>query len=98
VPVAEDELQPAEPDPRDLQILAVLRERDGVLTEVVLKDGAVRRVWNIAWGYDDGNSWAHVSTNVSPGGGDRSFDFFSTYDVAAVRDPASGRLLVQPAT
>jgi hypothetical protein len=90
--------EPGDPDPRDLEILRVLRERDGVLTEVLLKDGHVRAVWDIGWGYDAGESWAHISTNVSPGASGRPFDFFFTHEVYLVRDPMSGELLVEPAT
>jgi hypothetical protein len=73
-----------------------LQGRDGVLTEVELSNGSVLRVWNIACGYDAGDSWAHVSTNVSPDVPGEHFDFFFTQDVRSVRAPESGDVLVAP--
>ena len=85
--------EPGEPDPRDAAIVALLQARDGVLTEVELSDGRRSRVWNIAWGYDAGDSWAHVTTNVSPDGKGEAADFFFTYEVTAIRSSESGALL-----
>jgi hypothetical protein len=85
--------RPGEPDPADLRVLAVLQARDGVLTEVALSDGQVLPVWDIAWGYDAGDSWAHVSTNISPGPPGSPFDVFSTSEVLTVRAPETGDVL-----
>ena len=58
--------EPGEPDPRDVQVLAVLQARDGVLTEVAHVNGRRLRVWNIAWGYDEADCFAHITSNCSP--------------------------------
>jgi hypothetical protein len=50
----------------DRAVLATLRARDGQATTVVLKDGRSLEVLNIAWGYDEGEPFAHVTTNISP--------------------------------
>ncbi len=88
------------PDPWDSKVLDVLRERDGQLSIVELADGTSLRVWNIAWGYDAGDSFAHVISNVSPDAPEEGddFDFFFTSDVAAVRSalPESRLLLLRP--
>src|SRR5262245_18554217 len=46
----------------DSELIALLRGRDGPPTDVPLRDGRRLRVFNIAWGYDDGDLWAHVTT------------------------------------
>ena len=86
--------EPGEPDPRDLAVLDVLQARDGWLTDVQLIDGRSIRVWNIA--YDAGDSWAHVSTNVSPDVNGEEFDFFFTHEVDVIRAPESGEQLLPP--
>ena len=93
-----DEYEPGIPDPRDLEIMAVLEARDAVLTEVRIIDGPTYRVFNIAWGYDAGESWAHVMTNMRPFVEGESVDVFSTSEVDTVRAPESGQVLVPPAS
>jgi hypothetical protein len=61
----------------DDEIVSLLRQRDGIATEVILRDGKCCLVYDIAWGYDDGDTFAHITTNISPGGQGRSVDFFS---------------------
>lgn len=89
--------EPGVPDARDLEILGVLQERDGHVSEVELKDGRVCKVWNIAWGYDAGDSWAHVTTNCSPFVAGQDLDFFFTHEVHTIRAPESAVVLVTPA-
>jgi hypothetical protein len=74
-------------DPVDAAILAALQDRDGELTYVVLDDGRRVRVFNIAWGYDIGDRFSHVTTNVSPFVEGEAIDFFFTNEVAALLDP-----------
>lgn len=86
-----------EPIPNDAAVLRALRSRDGRLTEVALTDGTKLPVLNIAWGYDAGDVFAHVTTNVSPFVDGMPMDFFSTEFVAAVIDPLSGADLLDTA-
>ena len=44
------------------------------------------RVLNIAWGYDAGDSYAHITTNISPSVPGLETDFFFTAEVIAVLD------------
>jgi hypothetical protein len=74
-------------------VLALLRARDGLETEVELVNGRVVVVLNIAWGYDAGDNHAHVTTNVSPSVEAYEIDFFATTEIVAVRDPKSGERL-----
>jgi len=60
---------------------------------VVLRDGRRLMVHNIAWGYDMGDGWAHVTSNISPGIGGASIDFFYTSEVATMIDPATNSLI-----
>ena len=41
-------------------------------------------VWNIAWGYDIGDEYAHITTNISPAMKDASVDFFYTNDILEI--------------
>jgi len=76
--------------PADTELIELLQRRDGLLTTVLLKDGSRRVVQDIAWGYDLGDQYAHITTNVSPGGDGLSIDFFSSDDVVGLSDTASG--------
>lgn len=69
----------------DAQLILLLIDRDGMPTTVSLRDGRNLTVWNIAWGYDMGDEYAHVTTNCSPSVGDMPLDFFHTDEVVEVR-------------
>lgn len=85
-----------QPLPRDEATLHVLRDRDGLLSEVVLSGDETLSVFNIAWGYDLGDGFAHVTTNISPEIAGTSIDFFSTEAVTAITDPETGATLFTP--
>ena len=91
VPIARQSCHDADMAADDA-IIDLLRVRDGELTEVRLTDGRRLLVLNIAWGYDDGDEFAHVTTNISPSVDGAAVDVFSTRDVTAVLDDASGML------
>ena len=76
-------------EPVDGFLVATLAERDTVF-DVRLRDGRTLHVVNIAWGYDESESYAHVTTNVSPGVVGASIDTFSTCEVEFVRVPDGG--------
>ena len=75
-----------QPPPADESLIRLLQERDGRSSVVLLRDGRRLDVWNIAWGYDMGDEYAHVTTNISPTVEGASIDFFFTNDVTAVLD------------
>ena len=78
-------------DAADRPIIDILRARDGVWTDVELKDGRVLKVLNIAWGYDEGDQYAHVTANVSPRPSEEtSIDLFFTHEVRRMVDPQNG--------
>lgn len=84
-----------EPEPVDQGLIELFVGRDGEALEVVLRDGQRLGVLNIAWGYDLGDVFAHVTTNVSPFVDGRPIDFFFTEDVVTVLDSRSGEVLYQ---
>ncbi|MFF2149462.1 hypothetical protein [Kitasatospora sp. NPDC058190] len=86
---------PPQPAPRDTAIVDLLQERDGLSTEVVLRDGVRLVVLNSACGYDIGDEYAHVTTNVSPFVEDGEIGFFFTSDVAVIADPSTGEILLR---
>jgi hypothetical protein len=68
----------------------MLMSRDGLETEVELTDGRRLRVLNVAWGYDAGDHYAHVTTNISPRVPGSDIDFFFTNEIRFVEDTLSG--------
>ncbi len=75
-----------EPEPLDQDLVDLLHERSGTETIVELDGGLMCRVLNIAWGYDAGDSYAHITTNISlpiPG---YEIDFFFTKEIIAALD------------
>ena len=83
----------AQPEVRDGDLVQLLQERDGVKTVVMLRDGRRLIVYDIAWGYDIGDQWAHVTTNISPRVEGASVDVFYTSDVASVIDPRTNEMI-----
>ena len=82
--------------PVDEELIDLLVQRDGIATEVVLRDARRLQVVNIAWGYDDGDAYAHITTNVSPFVAETDGDFFFSNEVATVLDPLTHVVLLQP--
>ena len=79
----------------DTELIELLQRRDGLLTTVRLKDGSNHVVKDIAWGYDCGDQYAHITTNVSPGGEGLPIDFFYSDAIASFVDTASGEIIRQ---
>ncbi len=69
---------------KDNAILEQLKRRDGIETEIILKDGTKLIVWNIAWGYDLGDEFAHITTNISPNIENAEIDFFYTNEIKEI--------------
>lgn len=82
--------------PRDESILQVLLAREGSPSSVILNGGTELIVVNIVYGYDLGDAYAHVTTNICPEVHGHSVDVFSTESVAAIVDPVTQELLTPP--
>jgi hypothetical protein len=54
---------------------------------VELHDGRRLTVVNIAWGYDMGDTHAHVTSNCSPAIEGEPMDAFFTHEIQRVLDP-----------
>jgi hypothetical protein len=65
----------------DAQIIAILNERDGLKTHVLLTSGEFYSVHNIVYGYDIGDPYAHITANIGPSIAGESVHFFHTYAV-----------------
>lgn len=86
------------PLPADESLIRLMNRRGGLATLVRLRDGRTIRVFNIAWGYDYGDRYAHVSANVSPSIDTEEFDFFFSFEIAAITDPDSGAVIHDAST
>jgi hypothetical protein len=75
-----------QPPAADTRLIGLLRERDGRPTAVELHDGRCLTVINIAWGYDMGDTHAHVTTNCSPFIDGEPVEVFFTDEVQRVID------------
>jgi hypothetical protein len=90
-----DPVPVGQPPPLDEVLLTLLQRRDGVPSDVVLRDGTRLTVFNIAWGYDLGDQFAHVTTNVSPDVSGAEIGIFCTADVSTLVDPETGAVLYE---
>lgn len=79
----------------DKKLIEILKRRDTLHTKVELRDGKVINVWNIVHGYDPGDDFAHITTNIRPYQTDLKFDFFFTTEVAKVIDGDTGHIIVE---
>jgi hypothetical protein len=80
----------------DDSMIAAFQDRDGLPALVTLRDGSSMIVYNIAWGYDEGDKWAHVTSNISPAVDNASVDFFYTSEVLRLNDAETGGIVFQP--
>ena len=75
-------------------IIEILKRRCGEWTKVHLKNGQELKVFNIAWGYDLGDDYAHVTTNVSPSSEEiTDVDFFKVDEVIKLENEETGRII-----
>ncbi len=76
--------------PKDNQVIKLFQEYDGRLLIVWLKDGPVYSVFNIACGYDMGDEFAHITSNISPEIEKIPAHFFYTSSILEIIDGESG--------
>ncbi|TWU14651.1 hypothetical protein CA54_35200 [Symmachiella macrocystis] len=77
------------PYARALDILRTMRVGDTF--NVHLCDGTIRVVHNIAWGYDVGETVAHITTNISPEPNcPHEIDFFLADEIDRIVDAETG--------
>jgi hypothetical protein len=69
---------------KDQSIIDIFKSRDGLETKVELKNGKLISVWNIAWGYDIGDEFAHITSNISPNIDNATIDFFFSTEISKI--------------
>ena len=69
---------------KDKSIIDIFQSRNGLETKVELKSGKQISIWNIAWGYDIGDEFAHITTNISPNIENATIDFFFTNEISKI--------------
>lgn len=78
---------------KDQHIIDLFKENDGARLDVSLTDSRTSKVWNISWGYDIGDEYAHITTNISPDVQNASIYFFYTNEILRIRKFDGGQIL-----
>lgn len=76
-------------------IVKILEKRCGTSSTVYLKDKQVLLVNDIAWGYDIGDDFAHITTNISPPQDGVEVDYFYVSEVEKIIDTESGKVIYE---
>lgn len=69
---------------KDSHIIEIFKLLDDKETIVTFHDGKELKVWNIAWGYDESDDFAHITSNMSPSKKGTSIDFFYTNEIKTI--------------
>lgn len=77
----------------DEHIIQHLKRQDSRWTTIQLFGGEKIRIFNIAWGYDLGDEYAHITSNISPIQKSVNPHFFHTNEIVKIVDEESGRLV-----
>lgn len=72
---------------KDKHVIDIFIVREGRPTIVILKNRGSLEVWNIAYGYDMGDEFAHITTNISPSVEGATIDLFFTNEIIELIDP-----------
>ena len=78
---------------KDKHIIELFKLTDKNRKTVFLDNNRVLIVWNITWGYDIGDDFAHITTNINPEIQDADIDHFYTNEIQIVEDQTNGRIL-----
>lgn len=78
---------------KDKHIIEIFKTTDQIEKVVYLDNNLVLTVWNIAWGYDHGDEFAHITTNISPEITNCDIDYFCTNEIHKIEDRANGKTL-----
>ncbi len=74
--------------PSHATALDILKQRSSEPSDVALASGRMVRVYNITWGYDMGDTVAHITTNISPKpNAEHTIDFFFANEIVRIVDP-----------
>ena len=78
---------------KDEHIIKIFKTTDQIEKMVFLDNNSVLTVWNIAWGYDIGDEFAHITTNISPEIKNSDIDYFYTNEIQKIEDLTNGKIL-----
>ena len=78
----------------DKELIQLLHTRDGIATEILLKNGEKKKVWNIAEGYDLGEAYANLTTNCSPSIEGTPIEIINTSEISQIIDPSTKEVLL----
>lgn len=81
---------------RDKEIIQLLRTRHGIETEIILRNGEKKKTWNITEGYDMGEAYANMTTNISPSIDGATIDLINISDIVEIVDPLTKEILLTP--
>lgn len=77
----------------DEHLIYHLKRQDSRWTTIHLSNGNQIRVFNIAWGYDLGDEYAHITSNISPSQKNCEIAFFHTNEIIEIVDEETGLLV-----
>ncbi|MEO8254577.1 MAG: hypothetical protein ABI554_09345 [Flavobacterium sp.] len=78
---------------KDQHIIEIFKTTNQIEKVVYLDNKSSLTVWNIAWGYDIGDEFAHITTNISPEIKNSDIDFFYTNEIQNIEDRTNGKTL-----
>ena len=78
---------------KDQHIIEVFKTTDQLEKAVYLDNNTILKVFNIAWGYDIGDDFAHITTNISPKIRNSDIDYFYTNEIQKIEDGTNGKIL-----
>lgn len=78
---------------KDQHIIEIFKEADQKEKVIYLGNNRVLTVWNITWGYDIGDEFAHITTNISPEIKNADIDFFYTNEIQKIEDRTNRKTL-----
>lgn len=70
--------------PKDEHIIELFKQSDNTELIVTLDNEVEVIVWNIAWGYDQMDEYAHITTNISPDKEGSTIDTFYTSEIGTI--------------
>jgi len=78
---------------KDQHIIEIFKATDQLEKVVYLDNNTILKVFNIAWGYDIGDDFAHITTNISPEISNSDIDFFYTNEIQKIEERTNGKIL-----
>ncbi len=82
--------------PSHRRALDILVERCGRWSRVYLTGERICMVYDVAWGFDEGEDVAHITSNISPGPStERTIDFFHATEISRIENPDTDEILFE---